>query len=174
MRSNILQIGMHAFWGVPSLKVLNLTFNNLSAVYDHNFRGLVNLLELHLDDNAISTLPSGVFKHLTELRILTLQRNRLVELVPRLFVKLGNLQVLKLSGNELKELAPEVFKDILVRLKKIHSLATMSHIQLYPNKRTFCPSKITGRTFIKLLGYKFQFYCGVYCFPQYIQGFIVP
>lgn len=114
IRSNILQIGMHAFWGVPSLKVLNLTFNNLSAVYDHNFRGLVNLLELHLDDNAISSLHSGVFKHLTELRILTLQRNRLVELVPRLFVKLGKLQVLKLSGNELNELAPEVFKDILV------------------------------------------------------------
>lgn len=115
VRSSLLQIGMHAFWGVPTLKVLNLTFNNLSAVYDHNFRGLANLVELHLDDNAISRLSSGVFRHLTELRILTLQRNRLLELVPRLFVKLGKLEVLKLSGNKLEELDPEVFKDILVR-----------------------------------------------------------
>lgn len=115
-RSTVLQIGMHAFWGVPSLKVLNLTFNNISAVFDHNFRGLANLVELNLDDNVISRLPSGVFKHLTELRILTVQRNQLRELVPRLFLKLTKLQVLKLSGNNLEELDPEVFKDILVSM----------------------------------------------------------
>lgn len=114
-RSNILQIGMHSFWGVPTLKVLDLVCNNISVVYDHNFRGLLNLEELHLDDNIINRLQSGVFKHLTELRILTLQRNRLEELVPRLFLKLGKLQVLKLSGNKILELVPELFKDILVR-----------------------------------------------------------
>lgn len=118
-RSNIVQIGMHTFWGVPTLKVLDLTFNNISVVFDHNFRGLVNLVELRLDDNLIERLPSGVFKHLTELRILTLVRNRLEELVPRIFLKLGKLQVLKLSGNKLVELIPEVFKDVLVSLQTI-------------------------------------------------------
>lgn len=116
MRSNIIQIVMHAFWGVPTLKVLNLSYNNLTIVFDHNFRGLVNLIELNLDDNQIDRLPSGAFKHLTELRILTLQRNYLNELVPRLFFKLTKLQVLKISGNPLIELNPEVFKDVLVRI----------------------------------------------------------
>lgn len=113
-RSNIVQIGMHSFWGVPTLKVLDFTFNNLSILFDHNFRGLVYLTELHLDDNSIQRLQSGVFQHLTDLKILTLERNRLKELVPRLFLKLSKLQVLKLSGNRLLELPPEVFKDIIV------------------------------------------------------------
>ncbi|RZC38686.1 LRR 8 domain containing protein [Asbolus verrucosus] len=115
-KSNIHQIGMHVFWGVPSLRLLDLTLNNISGVFDHNFRGLVNLVELNLDDNRIRSLQTGVFKHLTELRILTLQRNLLEELVPRLFLKLGKLHVLKLSGNKFEELNPEVFKDIPVSL----------------------------------------------------------
>lgn len=114
VRSNVLQISMHAFWGVPSVRLLNLTFNNLSTVFDHNFRGLVNLVELNLDDNCIDQIQSGAFKHLTELRILTVQRNLLQELVPRIFLKLAKLHVLKLSGNKFEELNPEVFKDIPV------------------------------------------------------------
>lgn len=116
MRSSLFQIGMHTFWGVTTLKVLNLSVNNISVIYDHNFRGLVNLVELNLDDNVIDWLASDVFRHLSELRILTMQRNRLMELVPRVFLTLGKLKVLKLSGNELEELEPDVFKDILVSL----------------------------------------------------------
>lgn len=114
VRSTVLHIGMHAFWGVPTLRVLNLTCNNISSVLDHNFRGLVSLVELNLDDNVINNLPIGVFRHLSELRILTLKRNNIKELVPRVFSKLGKLQVLKISGNNIEELNPEVFKDILV------------------------------------------------------------
>lgn len=115
-RSGLLQIAMHAFWGVPSLRLLDLRQNNLSTVYDHNFRGLVNLVELNLDENRLDRLPTGAFKHLSELRILTLQRNNLTELVPRLFLKLTKLQVLKISDNPLVELNPEVFKDVLVSI----------------------------------------------------------
>lgn len=115
IKSQVRQIGMHSFWGVPSLRTLDLSLNEVSAVFDHNFRGLVNLVELNLDDNKIDTLQTGVFKHLTELRILTLQRNLLGELVPRLFLKLAKLHVLKLSGNKFEEgLNPEVFKDVPV------------------------------------------------------------
>lgn len=119
-RSNVHQITMHAFWGVPSIKLLDLSYNNISTVYDHNFRGLVNLLELNLDDNRIERLQIGAFKHLTELRILTLQRNLLEELVPRVFLKLAKLHVLKLSENKFEELDPEVFKDIPVSLNNKH------------------------------------------------------
>lgn len=125
-RSGVHQIGMHSFWGVPSLRLLDLSFNNISAVLDHNFRGLVNLLELNLDDNAIRSWQSGVFRHLTELRILTLQRNLFDELVPRVFLKLGKLHVLKLNGNRFEELDPEVFKDVPVSAVFCTSLGTES------------------------------------------------
>lgn len=153
MKSNLHQIGMHTFWGVPTLKVLNLSFNNLSAVYDHNFRGLVNLVELNLDDNGISRLPSGVFRHMTELRILTLQRNRLLELVPRVFVKLGKLQVLKLSGNELEELDPDVFKDILV--SDIASHQCFRYCRSHSKTLLSTPLDPTGYAFYAIFQYTF-------------------
>ncbi|KAL3281697.1 hypothetical protein HHI36_004903, partial [Cryptolaemus montrouzieri] len=111
-QSNIHQIGMHSFWGVPTIKYMDLKFNNITSVFDHNFRGLVNLVELNLDHNLIAHLQSGAFKHLTELRILSLKFNLLVELVPRMFMKLGKLHVLRLTGNIFEELDPEAFKDI--------------------------------------------------------------
>ncbi|KAJ8968719.1 hypothetical protein NQ317_019860 [Molorchus minor] len=150
-RSNIHQIAMHAFWGVPSIKMLDLSFNSISAVFDHNFRGLVNLLELNLDDNRILKLQIGAFKHLTELRILSLRRNLLEELVPRIFSKLAKLHVLKLSENKFEEIDPEVFKDLPdlhvlelrgCGLKRIntqlyHLLPYLSHLDLGNNQFQF-------------------------------------
>ncbi|KAL1490365.1 hypothetical protein ABEB36_013074 [Hypothenemus hampei] len=112
INSNVNQISMHAFWGVPTLRVLDLSANSITTVFDHNFRGLVNLMELNLDDNRIAQLSTGAFKHLTELRTLSLQRNALKNLVARTFLKLVKLHVLKLSGNPFEELDPEAFKDI--------------------------------------------------------------
>ncbi|XP_023025152.2 uncharacterized protein [Leptinotarsa decemlineata] len=150
-RSNIHQITMHAFWGVPSIRVLDLSFNNISGVFDHNFRGLVNLVELNLDHNRIERLQVGAFKHLTELRMLTLRSNKLEELVPRIFLKLAKLHVLKLSENKFEEIDPEVFKDIPdlrilelrgCGLKRIntqlyHLLPYLSHLDLGNNQIQF-------------------------------------
>lgn len=112
VHSNVPAIGTHSFWGVQTLRVLNLTHNNVTQLLDANFRGLVQLEELRLDDNRIESMPSATFKFLTALRILTLARNHIEELVPRPFFALHRLEYLDLSGNPLRELNPEVFKDI--------------------------------------------------------------
>lgn len=112
--SNIPAIGRHSFWGVPTLRLLNLTHNNISTVLDYNFRGMADLEELHLDFNRIEKMSSGTFRYLTGLKVLSLRSNVISELVPRLFHMLGGLKVLDLSGNPLKELLPDAFKDIQV------------------------------------------------------------
>lgn len=38
IKSNIPAIGKHSFWGVPNLKILNLTQNNISQVLEYNFQ----------------------------------------------------------------------------------------------------------------------------------------
>nr|XP_018908842.1 PREDICTED: insulin-like growth factor-binding protein complex acid labile subunit [Bemisia tabaci] len=110
--SNIPAIGMHSFWGVQTLQVLDLRRNNLTAMLDHNFRGLANLVELRLDDNRIDSMHSGTFSYLLELKVLSLARNRLSKLAPRLFLMLAKLQQLDLSHNQIQELHPEIFKDV--------------------------------------------------------------
>lgn len=150
-RSGVLQIGMHSFWGVPTIRLLDLVANKIAAISDHNFRGLVNLIELNLDRNRLSNLPSGVFKHLTELRILSLKFNLINELVPRLFLKLGKLHVLKLSGNPFDDLDPEAFKDVpelrilecrncllrRINTQIYHLLPYLSHLDLGNNQIQF-------------------------------------
>ncbi|XP_072389316.1 uncharacterized protein rdo [Diabrotica undecimpunctata] len=151
-RSNIHQIGVHPFWGVPTIRLLDLSHNNISAVYDHNFRGLVNLVELNLDFNRIERLSVGVFKHLTELRMLTLKNNLISDLEPRIFLKLVKLHILKLSENKFtEELNPEVFKDISdlrvlelrgcglqrINAQLYHLLPYLSHLDLGYNQIQF-------------------------------------
>ncbi|KAG8271450.1 hypothetical protein J6590_062263 [Homalodisca vitripennis] len=43
VKSNIPAIGKHSFWGVPTLKMLNLTQNNISQVLESNFQVLEGL-----------------------------------------------------------------------------------------------------------------------------------
>ncbi|CAG9854825.1 unnamed protein product [Phyllotreta striolata] len=151
-RSNVLQIGMHPFWGTPSIRLLDLSYNNITSVFDHNFRGLLNLVELNLDGNKIEKLAVGAFKHLSELRMLSLRYNRISDLEPRIFLKLVKLHILKLSENKFQEeLNPEVFKDIPdlrvlemrgCGLKRIntqlyHLLPYLSHLDLGNNHIQF-------------------------------------
>lgn len=112
-RSNIPELGVHLFFPLKKLAVLNLSQNNITQPLDEGFRGLQNLKELYLDDNRIHSLPSGTFRYLSSLKVLSLQRNRIQEMMPRMFEQLGKLQVLKLSGNYLRELNYESFKDVL-------------------------------------------------------------
>lgn len=147
VQSNVPSIGQNSFWGLRNLRLLNLTYNNISAIVDHNFRGLIDLVELYLDNNRIEEMPSETFHYLMELRILSLSNNRISVLVPRLFRKLGKLNHLDLSDNPLVELAPEVFKDIqelktlkcrrcklkMINTQLYHLLAGLQHLDLGEN-----------------------------------------
>ncbi|XP_032795366.1 insulin-like growth factor-binding protein complex acid labile subunit [Daphnia magna] len=105
-------IGKHSFWGLRSLRTLDLSLNNISALVESNFRGLITLEDLLLDGNIIDSIPSAAFRHLPALKRLSLARNHLSEFVPRLFYGLHRLEELELSDNPLQELEPEVFRDV--------------------------------------------------------------
>ena len=86
IESNVPAIGMHSFWGVPSLRTLgklkenllpasiftlcfprlalDLSKNNITSISDDNFKGQQNLLELNLSKNKMDQIPSGTFKYL--------------------------------------------------------------------------------------------------------------
>lgn len=110
--SNIPTIGQYSFWGLHNLRIIDLSYNNLTSVVTDNFRGLINLTDLHLDHNSIDVMPSETFKHLPELRKLTLSYNQITTLAPRLFRMLLRLTYLDMSENPIEDLNPEVFKDI--------------------------------------------------------------
>lgn len=57
-------IGQNSFWGVKSLRILDLSHNNITIIKDDNFRGQDGLQELDLSFNNIERMPSAVFYHL--------------------------------------------------------------------------------------------------------------
>jgi len=110
--SFIPAIGKHSFWGLRSLRLLDLSGNNISSLVDSNFRGLVSVEELYLNDNVIDSVPSATFRHLPSLKRLNVARNRMDAFVPRFFYGLHRLEELDLSDNPLGDLEPEVFRDV--------------------------------------------------------------
>jgi Leucine-rich repeat (LRR) protein len=113
INSFVPAIGKHSFWGLRSLRTLDLSLNNISALVESNFRGLISLEDLRLDGNIIDSIPSAAFRHLPALKRLSLAGNRLSEFVPRLFYGLHRLEELELSDNPLlQDLEPEVFRDV--------------------------------------------------------------
>lgn len=86
IEANVPGVGVHSFWGVPSLRILgremsrtqsnqhvnncsrshiDLSRNNISTLSEDNFKGQQNLLELNLSKNRLDHMPSGTFKYLT-------------------------------------------------------------------------------------------------------------
>ncbi|XP_070496692.1 chondroadherin-like isoform X2 [Chironomus tepperi] len=110
--ANIPAIGERSFWGVTSLRSLDLSFNNITLINTENFYDQKNLVELNLSSNKIGRVPSGSFSYLISLRILNLADNSLKELLPRTFQGLSKLRYLDLSENPLNDLTPNVLRDV--------------------------------------------------------------
>ena len=129
--SAVPAIGHHSFWGLKSLRILDLSSNNISALSETNFRTLDSLRELNLDDNVIRSIPSATFRYLVMLQKLRLARNMINQLVSRQFFGLKRLEFLDLGGNQLGDLDADVFKDIR-RLKTLQLRDTgLTYINRY-------------------------------------------
>ncbi|XP_076336220.1 uncharacterized protein LOC143239214 [Tachypleus tridentatus] len=129
--SHVPAIGDSSFWPGKRMKILDLSYNNITLLHDQDFNGLSNLEVLDLSNNEIISTPSAPFRFLSNLRSLSLANNHFQRLVPRFFYMLKKMDKLDISGNPLKELDPENLKDLrplrILRLagcelRSLHSL----------------------------------------------------
>ncbi|XP_076662185.1 toll-like receptor Tollo [Halictus rubicundus] len=100
----------------PSLEVLDLSSNDITALPDRALSNLRSLTMLKLQDNVIAVVEDHALAGLTALRSLNVSSNRLVALPPELFAKTNELRELILSNNSLAVLAPGLL-DNLVELQ---------------------------------------------------------
>ncbi|XP_062419317.1 leucine-rich repeat-containing protein 55 isoform X2 [Pungitius pungitius] len=83
-----------------SLKVLQLSFNRISALRPGDLRQLRQLEELRLDHNLIWSLHPQTFQGLTQLRVLDLSFNMLTSLQPSTYFSLRSMGAdVALGGN---------------------------------------------------------------------------
>jgi Leucine-rich repeat (LRR) protein len=63
--ANVPAIGARSFWGVTTLRTLDLSHNNITLINHDNFYDQQNLTELNLSRNKLARVPSGTFSYLT-------------------------------------------------------------------------------------------------------------
>ncbi|KAL6450405.1 CYR1 Adenylate cyclase [Candida maltosa Xu316] len=84
-----------------SLKLLNVSYNDLIEIPPNTISRLTRLSDLYLSGNELTNLPGEDLEHLKSLRLLYLNNNKLVSL-PAELSKLINLQHLDVGSNQLK------------------------------------------------------------------------
>lgn len=91
-------------WSVAKLRrlqQLNLELNNISEISSEALAGLPSLRIFNISHNQLEALPSGFFSHSRDFQEIHLQHNRLFEIPRGLFHKLEQLLILDLSSNQL-------------------------------------------------------------------------
>ena len=101
-----------------TLRVLDLSRNELASLKPAQFLGAMSLKSLDLSKNQLSNLQADIFEGLDALQHLILSFNAIVFTESKVFRELSNLQDLNISNNRIRDLQPDVF-DSMPSLTKL-------------------------------------------------------
>ena len=101
--NDIAEVPRYAFWGCEYLAHLDISFNQISTLYNESFSGLVRLKELILNNNIINCtiLDQAVFLPIANIEVLGIGRNdnnKSTDYNDALFENLSHLQHLSIDG----------------------------------------------------------------------------
>ncbi|XP_017771821.1 PREDICTED: toll-like receptor Tollo [Nicrophorus vespilloides] len=96
-----------------SLRLLDLSRNNIDRLASGQMSTLVNLQKLYLQENGLTQLADRALEGLVNLNVLKLSDNRLVSLPPELFSDTREIRELYLQNNSINVLAPDLFRPLV-------------------------------------------------------------
>ena len=103
-----------------SLRILDMTFNNMTIVKSCCLVSLYNLKILYLQQNRIECMQNKAFSTLINLKILDLSHNKITKLTKGMFGGLNNVAVLNLTANLITSVDDTTFNS--VHHMTVHSL----------------------------------------------------
>ncbi|XP_013784663.1 uncharacterized protein LOC106468768 [Limulus polyphemus] len=115
MQNNNLkgQLNENTFSGMPNLREIYLTDNDLEEITTNALSKLVQLQILVLINNRIKTISNNAFTHLWNLITLDLGNNQIQSLPITAFYNLTSLSSLLINNNQLEKLTCEHTVDLL-------------------------------------------------------------
>ncbi|MCL4140720.1 UNVERIFIED_CONTAM: hypothetical protein GTU68_029406 [Idotea baltica] len=113
--NNFLHLPQFSFEALKNLTILNISMNGIREIADQVFFGMYSLELLDISGNLLTTLPPELFKENKRLTKFYAKNNSLTVLAPGLFTGLGMLLELDLSNNELTNtwVNSETFMDLI-------------------------------------------------------------
>ncbi|CAI9743540.1 adhesion G-protein coupled receptor G6-like [Octopus vulgaris] len=103
---------IEAIENLPSLVLLDLSYNDITNIKKGTFKDLCCLQELYLSNNKISIIEQGSFKNLGSLRTLFLYDNEISNIEHESFENLPELADLDLSCNKIFEIEQSTFVNV--------------------------------------------------------------
>ncbi|XP_041917172.1 leucine-rich repeat, immunoglobulin-like domain and transmembrane domain-containing protein 3a [Alosa sapidissima] len=107
-KTAVRRIPSEAFYYLPELRYLWVTYNNIISVDTASFYNLKVLHELRLDGNAIASFPWESLPEMPSLRTLDLHNNRLTSIPAEATPYLVNITYLDISSNKLAMLPSDL------------------------------------------------------------------
>lgn len=107
-KTAVRRIPGEAFYYLPELRYLWITYNSIISVDMSSFYNLKVLHELRLDGNAIPAFPWESLREMPSLRTLDLHNNRLTNVPVEAIPYLVNITYLDLSSNKLATLPSDL------------------------------------------------------------------
>lgn len=95
-----------------SLRLLDLSRNNIDRLPAGQLSGLSRLQKLYLQGNGLTHLADRALEGLVSLNIIKLADNRLVSLPPELFAETREIKEMYLQNNSINVLAPGLFSEL--------------------------------------------------------------
>lgn len=95
-----------------ALEVLEMSYNEISALPDNGLSSLRALQKLFLQNNRISNVADRAFVGLSDLQILNLSTNALTALPPEMFQSSRDIKQIYLNNNSLSVLAPGLLEGL--------------------------------------------------------------
>lgn len=117
---------------MTGLKILNVSFNQLTVIPKNTFPKLYELHTIDLSNNLIESIASEVFQPLFGLRYLNLTRNKLTELNSRTFSKIPTLLELTLRDNVIETITRDTFIHLISVQRLDLSYNAVQNIFLVP------------------------------------------
>ncbi|XP_045121436.1 leucine-rich repeat-containing G-protein coupled receptor 5-like isoform X3 [Portunus trituberculatus] len=99
--------------GCRYLRLVDLSYNNISSLRPGGFAGLSFLQDLLLQGNVVTTLHNRTFKGLERLQVLQLEGNLITSIHPEAFMPLHNLEDINLGNNSFPELPHEGLNKVI-------------------------------------------------------------
>lgn len=116
------------FQGARSLRNIDLSQNNITALIEATFFGAIDLEYINLATNQIDRLPKLTFHGLVHLRVLRLDGNRIRALDVGMFDVLPSLQMLYANDNRIDYIAAALFalnaplQEVHLQRNSIHTI----------------------------------------------------
>ncbi|CAG9831745.1 unnamed protein product [Diabrotica balteata] len=110
--NQISQISLHAFEGLDNLKSMDLSYNSIQYFLGQWFFDLRSLRELYLRGNNLQDINEQPRIELPFLKVLDLSDNKIAHLHPIIFTSLPNLEILDIGGNFLIDLRVEIIRPL--------------------------------------------------------------